>query len=392
MSKQNFLIVGAGLSGATLAERLTHAGHKVLVIEKRDHIGGNCYDYIDPETKIRISKYGPHFFHTNDEEVWDYVNRFSRWVRYDHKTIAQIGNKYVPVPVNAETINTLFNLNLSCEEDVSDWLDEQIKTSLPEHLYNTLPANSEEIALSRVGRELYELIFKPYTIKQWAKEPAELEPSVLARIPVRSNYDGRYFNDRFQALPRYGYTSMFEAMLCDVEVRLNTAYEDLSPEELASFDHVIFTGRIDSYFKDSGLPPLEYRSLEFHVTRHMGQTGFVQRGPVVNTPSADIPYTRGVEYKWFPGATDAGPCYAGGSSNSIVIYETSCSAEGTHEPYYPVPSTANTALYEKYKALAETTKKNVHFVGRLASYKYFNMDQAIRAALDYFETNFALLS
>jgi UDP-galactopyranose mutase len=379
MTNKRVLIVGAGLSGATLAERLTSTGHTVLVIEKRDHIGGNCYDCIDPETQIRISKYGPHFFHTNDEAVWTYVNRFSEWVRYDHKTIAQIGETYVPVPVNAETINTLFRTHLQTPEDVRAWLATKQLTLERD------PVNSEEVALQRVGQELYEQIFKPYTIKQWAKEPAALEPSVLARIPVRETYDGRYFTDRFQALPRNGYTAMFEAMLGGIEVRLNTAYEDLSAEELATFDTVMFTGRIDSYFKDAGLPLLEYRSLQFHITRYMNHPGFVQRGAVVNTPSAEIPFTRSVEYKWLPGA--------GEGRHSIVIHETSCDCKEGQEPYYPVPSAANTALYEQYKSLATSVAsaaatQKTYFVGRLANYKYFNMDQAIRAALDAFEAHF----
>ena len=375
---KTFLVVGAGFTGATLANKLAALGHKVLVIDKREHIGGNCYDYVDSLTGIRISKYGPHFFHTNDEEVWEYVNRFSAWTPFYNKVLAQVGDKYVPVPVNAETINTLFNTALQTPEEVRAYLAQKQIQPL-----TSSPQNSEEVALQRVGQELYDLLFKPYTIKQWAKDPKDLESLVLARIPVRDNWDNRYFSDRFQALPTNGYTAVFEKMLDhpNIEVRLGVSHEDLPTTE--AFDEIIFTGRIDAYFKAAGLPELEYRSLDFHINRFYNTPGFVQRNATINTPSADIPYTRGIEYKYYPGA-----CVGEGStSNSVVIYETSCDCTGGNDPYYPVPSAANQALYERYKALA-AAEKNVHFIGRLASYKYFNMDQAIRAALDYFKEHF----
>jgi len=376
----DFLVVGAGLSGATLANKLAAKGHKILIIDKRNHIGGNCYDYIDSETGIRVSEYGPHFFHTNDEEVWNYVNTFGEWIRYDHKSIALIDGIHVPVPVNAETINRLCGQHLKTPEEVATWL----KTVQIQPPGGTNPINSEEIGLQRVGNRLYQALFKPYTLKQWAKEPSELDASVLARIPVRDDNDCRYFTDRFQGLPLNGYTEIFKKMLAhpNITVILNMDYESVAT--FATYDQVIFTGRIDSYFSDAGLPQLEYRSLNFEK-RFVPTFGYAQRGPVVNYPSSNIPHTRSVEYKWFPNCPVAGQ----DASNTIVVYETSCdyNNQKNNEPYYPVPSPINQALYERYKTLA-SSQKNVHFIGRLASYKYFNMDQAIRAALDYFEEHF----
>jgi len=363
----DFIVVGAGLSGSTIAHKLaTEKNKKVLVIDKRDHIGGNCYDYIDTQTGVRVSKYGPHFFHTNDEGVWNYVTQFGKWVRYDHRTIAKIGERHVPVPVTTETINLLCDQHLT---GATEWLAEN-QVQLGDN-----PKNSEDIALQRVGTQLYEALFKPYTIKQWAKEPAQLDPSVLARIPVRDSWDNRYFTDKYQALPADGYTSIFEKMLDhpNISVQLNTEY---NPQ--MSDAPVIFTGRIDAYFSDSGLPALEYRSLNFDMQRYYN-CGYKQRGGVVNYPSADVPYTRSVEYKWFPNTP--------ASDHSVVVYETSCDCSNGEEPYYPVPAPKNQELYEKYKALA-AAQTQTHFIGRLASYKYFNMDQAIRAALDYYTTHF----
>jgi len=376
----DYLIVGAGFSGATLAERIATElpGKTVLIIDKRNHIGGNCYDEIDLETGILVSKYGAHLFHTNSPKVWEYVNRFSRWVRYDHKVLAQVGGTLVPVPVNQETINTVFNENLQTPEEVRTWLaTKQILTPNPK--------NSEETALSRVGPELYELLFKPFTIKQWGKEPAELAPSVLARIPVRDTNDGRYFTDKYQGLPALGYTRIFERMLDhpNITIRLSTDFEDIKSE--ITWGSLIFTGRIDQYYKEAGLPSLEYRSLNFEVRRFYECPGFIQQGTVINYPSPDIPYTRSVEYKWLP--YDYNTQLR--TSTSIVVYETSCGCDEGAEPYYPVPNPANEALYEEYRALA-AAEKNVHFIGRLASYKYFNMDQAIEAALNYFKDNIQL--
>lgn len=363
MLEYDYIIVGAGISGATIAERCANSGNKVLVIDKRNHIAGNVYDEIDKKTGIRISKYGAHLFHTNDKEVWNYIQKFGVWKRWDHCVLADISGSYVPVPVNINTVNTLYNLDISCEQEMKDWLlNEQIPCSNP--------SNSEDVALSRVGERLYQHLFKPYTIKQWAKSPADLEPSVLERIPVRSNHDNRYFSDKYQALPENGYTSIVEKMLSNpnITVKLNTDWEEI--RDYISGQKVIFTGPIDGYFKNSGLPPLEYRSINFEWSTH-ALNGYLQPNSVVNYPSAENPYTRCVEYKHF--------LYQK-SDWTIISKETT-----THigEPYYPVPTKENRDLYNKYCELSKN-EPNVHFIGRLATYKYFNMDQAIRAALDYY--------
>jgi len=359
------VIVGAGLSGATIAEQYAADGHKVLVIEKRDHIAGNVYDEIDVKSGIRVSKYGAHLFHTNDEEVWAYVQQFGEWKRWDHAVIADISGTYVPVPVNITTVNTLCGQNISSEAEMKEWLSA-----------NTLPCdsptNSEEVALSRVGRTLYEKLFLPYTVKQWAKEPKELDASVLERIPIRTNFDGRYFTDKFQALPVNGYTAIVAKMLShpNITVKLNTSWEEFCG---ASKSHtVIFTGPIDQFFKDKGLGALEYRSINFEWS-WIKTNGYFQPNSVVNYPSASNRHTRCVEYKHFLHQP---------SEWTILSKETTTDIG---EPYYPVPTQANRTLYAKYLELTKGT--NVHFIGRLATYKYFNMDQAIRAALDYYRTH-----
>ena len=357
------IIVGAGISGATIAERYASHGRKVLLIDKRSHIAGNVYDEIDKTSGIRISKYGAHLFHTNDEEVWNYVQRFGVWQRWDHKVVADISGVYVPVPVNITTVNTLLGKNLATEEEMGEWL-----ATVQEPCDK--PENSEEVALSRVGRGLYETLFRSYTRKQWAKEPSELEPSVLERIPIRKNFDERYFSDRFQGLPVYGYTSIIENMIShpNITLRLNTSWEEIRAD--ISGETVIFTGPIDQYFNDSGLEPLEYRSIHFDWS-WVKTSGYVQPNSVVNYPLSTTPYTRCVEYKHFLHQP---------SEWSILSKETT---SNRGEPYYPVPTAKNRELYKQYAALSDA-QKNVHFIGRLATYKYFNMDQAIRAALDYY--------
>lgn len=354
------LVVGAGLSGATVARSCAERGHKVLVIEKRNHIAGNCYDYKN-EHGILMNKYGAHIFHTNSERVWKYVNRFAEWVPWNHKVIGKIGDKTFPIPVNIETVNTVCGTNLQTEEDMRIWLEQ-----------NTIPcdnpANSEEVGLSRVGKELYEAIFKQYTYKQWNKYPEELEPSVLERIPVRCSWDVSYFSDRFQALPKHGYTEMISKMLDhpNIIVFCKVEYRDYFQRE---YDKVIFTGPIDQYFAEAGYPKLEYRSIHFaEETLNIDQ---FQENSVVNYPSANEPFTRIVEYKHFLHQE------VKGKTTIVREYTTDVG-----EPYYPVPTKANQELYQKYQQLAEKEPK-VFFVGRLAKYKYYNMDAAIEAALEF---------
>jgi UDP-galactopyranose mutase len=357
------VIVGAGLSGCVIAERYANVlNKKVLIVEKRDHIGGNCYDYNDKETGLLINKYGAHLFHTNDEDVWSYVQKFSEWIRYDHKVLAHVDNRNVPVPVNMETINILCNENLKTETEVNEWLKKtQVK--------NDNPKNSEEIALSRVGTVLYDKIFKPYTIKQWNKDPKELDASVLSRIPVQTNMDSRYFADKYQAIPKNGYTSFIENMIThpNITIHLNTEYTP----GIYNCDTIIYTGPIDTYYASQGLPKLEYRSLKFEIEVHKN-VGFLQNNMVINYPSLEYPYTRIIEYKHLPNQPT--------SPHSILVKEYPCS-EG--EPYYPVPTAHNQELYHKYKILSEK-ETGVYMLGRLANYKYFNMDQAIKNSLEWF--------
>jgi UDP-galactopyranose mutase len=361
----NFLIVGCGLSGVVIAERIaSKLNCKVTIIEKRNHIGGNCYDYIDNETGILINKYGAHLFHTNNELVWKYINNFDKWVRWEHKVLTYTDDNFVPIPVNITTINELCEENLQNENDVNEWLDKnQVK-------YNSIN-NSEEMAKSRIGSKLYEKLIKDYTFKQWNKYPEELDKSVLERIPIRANFDTRYFNDKYQALPHKGYTHFFKKILDNknIEVKLNTDYFEHIQNN--KYDIVIFTGPIDSYF--SNYEKLEYRSIEFNI-EIIKNMNYYQPNSVVNYPNKDIPYTRIVEYKHFLNQK---------SNDTIIVSETT-NNEG--EPFYPVPNKKNLELYEKYKILAKNEEqKNVFFVGRLANYKYFNMDEAILNSLNFFE-------
>lgn len=366
MKNVDILIIGAGISGATLAERYASAGKKVLVIEKRDHIAGNCYDEYD-ENGILVSKYGAHLFHTNDEEVWEYVNRFSEWYPWEHRVIARVDDKTVPIPVNIQTVNILFDQNLETEEEMQTWLAE-----------NRIPferaKNGEEAVLNRVGPVLYEKMFKHYTKKQWDKFPEELHASVLERIPVRHNHDDRYFSDQYQALPKGGYTQMFEKMLDhpNITVLLNTDYFDIR-DQLEDFGKLFYTGPVDRFFefKDRMLEKLEYRSINF-VTEHLDQEYF-QENSVVNYPGQDVDFTRIVEYKHFGNQK---------SPKTSIVKEYTVD-EG--EPYYPVPNEKNQRIYEEYKKHADQLK-DIYFVGRLANYKYFNMDQAFKNALDLFAT------
>lgn len=362
------IIVGCGLSGSVIAERYANLlDKKVIIIDKRDHIGGNCYDFIDEPTNILCSKYGPHFFHTNDEEVWEYIHRFTEWERYEHKCVGNIDGKLVPIPVNITTVNMLCNENLQTEEDMDKWLNEnQIK-------YENI-TNGEEMSLSLVGRELYEKIFKNYTYKQWAKYPNELSPEILARIPVRKNFDNRYFTDKYQVLPIKGYTEFFKNLLNNknINIALNTDYFDIK-NRISKNKIIIYTGPIDRYFSDLGYEKLEYRSIEF-VFEIYKNMNYYQTHTQVNYPNPDEKFTRITEYK-HP--------YNQQSNHTIITKEYSNSYG---EPYYPVLNNKNLELFEKYKKMSieETNKNNIHFVGRLANYKYFNMDQAIKNSLDYF--------
>lgn len=366
MRNAEIIIIGAGISGAVLAERYASIGKKVLVLEKRSHIAGNCYDYID-QNGILISKYGAHLFHTNEEDVWKYVNRFAKWYNWEHRVLAKVDSQLVPIPVNITTVNRLFNAGIKTEEEMDRWLEEHRKPIKE-------PADGEQAVLSKVGPELYEKMFRHYTKKQWDKYPEQLDASVLDRIPVRRNNDDRYFSDRYQALPEGGYTQFFKNILNhpNIEILLNTDYFDIR-DQLGNYEKIFYTGPIDRYFnfKHSLVDTLEYRSINF-VSESL-DVSFFQENSVVNYPGQEVDFTRIIEYKHFGNQ----------KSDKTTIVREFTTAEG--EPYYPVPNAKNQAIYEKYRQEAQKLA-DVHFVGRLANYKYFNMDQAFKNALDLFNT------
>jgi UDP-galactopyranose mutase len=328
-------------------------------VDKRNHIGGNAYDHYD-DSGILVHKYGPHIFHTNSERVFDYLSRFTDWRPYEHRVQTSVDGQLVPIPINANTLNKLYNLNMSCL-DVESFL-----ASLAEPCSEI--KTSRDVVVSRVGRELYEKFFRNYTRKQWGLDPSELDASVTSRVPVRASRDDRYFTDRFQAMPLRGYTRMFENMLDHPNIRilLNTSYADIQGE--VSFRELIFTGAVDEYFEYC-YGALPYRSLHFEHRTY--DSPLYQPAPVINYPNEHA-YTRVTEFKYLTGQEHP---------RTSVVFEYPRS-EG--DPYYPIPQPANAALYQRYKMLADTLP-NVHFAGRLGTYKYYNMDQVVGQALALFE-------
>lgn len=374
MKEEEVLIVGAGLSGCVMAERIaTVLGRRVLIIDKRDHIGGNCYDFID-ENGILVNRYGAHLFHTDDRGVWEYINQFATWERWEHKVVGCVDGRLVPIPANITTVNMLCGQHIRDEKEMAEWMEHNTELKREKDA-----RNGRDIAVSRVGEELYKKIFREYTFKQWGKYPEDLRPEVLARIPLRTTFDERYFTDRYQALPIGGYTRFFEKLINSDKIRVELCVDFFKMKDKNDFKgkSIIFTGPIDAYFSSPGRDRLEYRSIRFE-TEHHKDTKYYQPNSVVNYPQTDVPFTRIVEYKHFLHQT---------SPHTTIVKEFPTD-EG--EPYYPVLNNRNLALYEMYKRLAteETTGKGVHFLGRLANYKYFNMDQAIRNALDYFDEHF----
>ncbi len=352
----DYLIVGAGFAGSVLAERLARdADQQVLICDVRPHIGGNAYDHYNDDG-ILVHKYGPHIFHTNAAEVFDYLSQFTAWRPYQHRVRAAVDGQLVPIPINLDTINALYGLNLTAL-DVGDFL-----ASLAEPRDSIRTA--EDVVLNAVGQELYEKFFRGYTRKQWGLDPSELDASVTARVPTRTNRDDRYFTDTYQAMPLHGYTRMFERMLDhpNIKILLNTDYREIVG--LIPYREMIYTGPIDAFF-DYRYGPLPYCSLRFQHETHT--TPVYQSAPVINYPN-DYAYTRVTEFKYLTGQEH---------TKTSIVYEFP-EAEG--DPYYPVPCPENAALYKRYKALADATA-GVTFVGRLATYKYYNMDQVVAQAL-----------
>jgi UDP-galactopyranose mutase len=358
--RYDYLVVGAGLAGAVLAERLANGlGKKVLIVDKRDHIAGNTYDYLD-DAGILVHKYGPHIFHTNSTEVTQYLSRFTQWRNYEHRVLAQVDGKLLPIPINLDTINRLYGLHLDAA-GMQRFLAERT-----EHPTNI--RTSQDICVSRIGRELYEKFFQNYTRKQWGLDPSELDASVAGRIPVRFDQDDRYFTDTFQVMPLLGYTKLFERMLAspNITVKTSTNYADVAKAYPGI--QTIFTGPVDEFY-DYRFGRLPYRSLKFeHKTF---DREWYQPVSVVNYPN-EHEYTRVTEFKYLTGQM---------ADRTSVVFEYP-KAEG--DPYYPIPCAENAVLYARYKQLADS-ESNVKFVGRLATYKYYNMDQVVAQALVTFK-------
>jgi UDP-galactopyranose mutase len=352
----DYLIVGAGFSGAVCARELADAGASVLLIDKRAHIGGNAYDQVDAHG-VLIHPYGPHIFHTNSREIFKYLSRFTDWRFYEHRVLAEVDGQQLPIPINRTTINKVYGLRLQTDEEVTVFLDGVRERRDPVR-------TSEDVVLNSVGEDLCDKFFRGYTRKQWGLELSELSAGVAARIPTRTDEDDRYFTDSFQFMPLEGYTRMFERLIEHdrIEVRLSTPHDSLVN---TSWRHMIYTGPIDAFFGYC-FGKLPYRSLAFeHV--HLTNTAKYQAVGTVNYPN-DNEFTRITEFKQLTNQVHYG--------TSIVREYPS--AEG--DPFYPVPRPENEALFKRYQTLAESTG-DVTFVGRLAQYRYYNMDQVVAAAL-----------
>jgi UDP-galactopyranose mutase len=356
----DYLIVGAGFAGSVLAERLATVNNKkVLIIDQRDHIGGNAYDHYNKDG-ILIHKYGPHIFHTNSKKVFDYLSQFTQWRSYEHRVLASVDGQLVPIPINLTTINKLYGLNLNCSE-VETFFESKAEK-------RDKIRTSEDVVVSKVGKELYEKFFKYYTRKQWDLDPSELDASVTSRVPTRTNKDDRYFTDTYQAMPLHGYTRMFQKMLShpNIKVMLNTDYKEIV--DVIPYKNMIYTGPIDSFFNYC-YGRLPYRSLEFKFETHDVST--FQSTGTINYPNEQA-YTRITEFKYLTGQNH---------QKTSIVYEFP-QAEG--DPYYPIPRPENAEIYKQYQRLANAMT-NTYFTGRLATYKYYNMDQVVAQSLALFE-------
>lgn len=353
--KFDFLIVGAGFAGSVCAERLASGGKKVLLIDSRSHIGGNAFDKYD-DNGVLIHCYGPHIFHTNNKPVFEYLSRFTHWRFYEHRVRAVVDGRLYPIPINRTTLNTLYSLDLD-EQGAADFLEQARE---PREI-----RTSEDVVLNSVGPDLCEKFFRGYTRKQWGLDLSELSAGVASRIPTRTNDDDRYFSDTYNFMPAHGFTAMFARMLDhpNIEIRLGVDYSELR-EPLAA--HTVYTGPIDAFFHYR-FGKLPYRSLVFEHD-HLPDVEWLQEVAVYNYPGLECSHTRITEFKHLTGQNHGG---------TSTVRESSAS-EG--DPYYPIPNPANDAVYRKYEALARDTA-DVTFVGRLAQYKYFNMDQVVAEAL-----------
>ena len=355
MSGSTILVVGAGYAGSVVARELADAGREVLVIDKRPHIAGNAYDAYD-EHGVLVHRYGPHIFHTNGERIVEFLSRFTEWRSYEHRVRGVVDGELYPFPINRDTLNRLYGLELD-EAGAADFFERVREPRDP-------VLTSEDVVLNSVGRDLYEKFFLHYTRKQWGLDPSELKAGVAARIPVRTNTDDRYFSDTFQAMPRHGYTKMFETMLDHPNISTEVGV-DFADVRNRGFAHVVYTGPIDAYF-DYRYGRLPYRSLRFEHEHLPGVARYQETG-TVNYPN-DHAYTRITEFKHLTGQQHSG---------TSIVREFP-QAEG--DPYYPVPRAENEALFKRYEDLGRN-ERDVTFVGRLAQYRYYNMDQVVGAAL-----------
>lgn len=351
------LVVGSGFAGATCAERLAQAGFSVLIIDRRGHVGGNAFDHFDAHG-VLVHKYGPHIFHTNSERIFSYLSRFTEWRLYEHRVRSIVDGVSYPMPINQDTINLLYGLKLD-ETGVANFLARSRQPRAP-------LLTSEDVVLDSVGFDLCEKFFRGYTFKQWGMDLSELSAAVAARIPTRTNRDDRYFTDRYQTMPLEGYTRLFERMLDHPLIELGTGlnYRDICGS--IAFRRLIFTGPIDEYF-DYCFGHLPYRSIRFEH-QHLANLKQYQQTGTVNYPN-DFEFTRVTEFRHLTGQQHHG---------TSILREYPCD-QG--DPYYPVPRAENEVLFKRYQALAEQ-QQNVVFVGRLAQYRYYNMDQVVASALD----------
>ncbi|RYJ17815.1 MULTISPECIES: UDP-galactopyranose mutase [Rahnella] len=360
MSKKNILIVGAGFSGVVIGRQLAEQGHLVRIIDKRPHIAGNCYDARDEKTQVMVHTYGPHIFHTDNQEVWNFIQKYSQMMPYVNRVKATYNGKVFSLPINLHTINQFFEKTCSPDE-ARELIRDKGDSSI------TDPKTFEEQALRFVGKELYEAFFKGYTIKQWGMSPAELPASILKRLPIRFNYDDNYFNHKFQGMPKDGYTEMVKKISehPNIKVELETEF-DLS--ERNAYDHVFYSGPLDAFYQYQ-FGRLGYRTLDFEKFTF---TGDYQGCAVMNYCEKNVPYTRITEHKYFsPWESHEG---------SVCYKEYSRSCEPEDIPYYPIRQVGEMALLDKYLALAKS-EKNITFVGRLGTYRYLDMDVTIAEAL-----------
>lgn len=369
-----YLVVGAGFYGAVIAERIASVlGERVMVIDRRDHIGGNSWSETDPESGVEIHKYGSHIFHTSNQAVWDYINRFSSFNYYRHRVLTTYRGKVYTMPINLMTINSYYGINLRPSE-VGAFLEREIRTlNLPAN-----PANLEEKAMSLIGRPLYEAFIRGYTIKQWERDPRELPASIITRLPVRNLYNDAYFDDPYQGIPLGGYAAIFKRMLDHplIDVRLGVDFFALR-ERVPAETTIIYTGPLDRFF-DFKHGVLGWRTLRFE--KEVKDTPDFQGTTVMNYAEADIPYTRIHEFKHFHPERR----YVEKNPKTVIYREYSLLAGRDLPPFYPISSAEDRAMLELYQQ-ERSKHPNVLFGGRLGSYKYFDMDMAIAAALKGFE-------